>query len=160
MVKNIQSKDPKILKSRTVSRLYAVQALFQMEANNISLNKVIYEFKNYRIGSNIDGFIYHDADEKLFIDLINNAVDNQKKIDNLTDIYLKDTWTLGRIDPTLRAIFRAALSELIYSKSPPKVIINEFIEISKAFFPEGKEFKLVNAMLDKIYNNMNNSKIN
>ena len=38
--------------NRSVSRLYAVQALFQMEANNISMNKVVSEFRKYRIGSN------------------------------------------------------------------------------------------------------------
>ena len=136
--------------NRSVSRPYAVQALFQMEANNISMNKVVSEFRKYRIGSNIDGYVYHEADEKLFSEIIENAVVSQKKIDKLTDVALKDSWPLERIDPTLRAIFRAAISELINKKSPPKVIINEFIEIAKAFFPNGKEFKLVNAILDGI----------
>ena len=157
MFKNNKLNKKKSSKSRSVSRLYAVQALFQMEANNMSSNKVVSEFRKYRIGSKIDGYIYYDADEELFSEIIKNAVDSQKRIDKLTDLALKDSWPLQRIDPTLRAIFRAAISELIYKKSPPKVVINEFIEIAKAFFPNGKEFKLVNAILDGVSLKINNT---
>jgi transcription antitermination protein NusB len=32
--------------------------------------------------------------------------------------------------------------------TPPKVTINEYVDVAKAFFPEGKEAKFVNAVLD------------
>ena len=51
-------------------------------------------------------------------------------------------------DPTLRALFRAAGAELVAGKTPPKVVIVEFVDVAKAFFPEGKEPKFVNAVLD------------
>jgi N utilization substance protein B len=35
-------------------------------------------------------------------------------------------------------------------KTPVKVVINEFVDIAKAFFPDGKETKFVNAVLDHI----------
>ena len=56
---------------------------------------------------------------------------------------------MDRIDPTLRAIFRAAAAEFLI-KTPPKVVINEFVEIANSFFPDGKECKLANGVLDKL----------
>jgi N utilization substance protein B len=32
--------------------------------------------------------------------------------------------------------------------TPPKVVITEFVDVAKAFFPDGKEPKFVNAVLD------------
>jgi N utilization substance protein B len=86
----------------------------------------------------------------MFRAITNNAVKQQSRIDKLTNQSLKDSWPLNRIDPTLRALFRAATSELLIDETPHKAVINEFIEISKAFFPNGKETKLVNGVLDNI----------
>ena len=47
-----------------------------------------------------------------------------------------------------RALFRAAGAELVELPTPPKVAINEYVDVAKAFFPEGKESKFVNAVLD------------
>ncbi|HBR40586.1 MAG TPA: transcription antitermination factor NusB, partial [Sulfitobacter pontiacus] len=57
-------------------------------------------------------------------------------------------WPIGRIDPTLRALFRAAGAELVQSDTPPKVVIMEYVDVAKAFYPTGKESKFVNAVLD------------
>ena len=62
---------------------------------------------------------------------------------------IKEDWSMDRIDPTLRAIFRAAAAEFLI-KTPPKVVISEFLEISKSFFPNGKECKLANGVLDNL----------
>ena len=135
---------------KSAARLYAVQALFQMEAVHSSVKEITEEFKSHRIGAKIGNIEYNNADVKMFKDILNKAVKEQSKIDNITNSSLKDTWPLSRIDPTLRALFRAATAELLLEKTPTKAIINEFIEIAKAFFPNGKEAKLVNGVLDNI----------
>ena len=135
---------------KSAARLYAIQALFQMEVSQSSFKDIANEFECHRIGAQIDGFQYHPADTKMFRDLLRTAVEEQRKIDILTSQSLKDTWHLTRIDPTLRAIFRAATAEFILSKTPPKATINEFINLAKAFFSEGKEIKLVNGVLNNI----------
>lgn len=48
----------------------------------------------------------------------------------------------------IRALFRAAGAELTQMDTPPKVVINEFVDIARAFFPEGREPAFVNAVLD------------
>jgi N utilization substance protein B len=45
-------------------------------------------------------------------------------------------------------LFRAAGGELLSGRTPPKVVINEFVDVAKSFYPDGKESKFVNAVLD------------
>jgi N utilization substance protein B len=66
----------------------------------------------------------------------------------MTDRALVEKWPIGRIDPTLRAIFRAAGAELVALDTPPKVAITEYVEVARAFFADGREPSFVNAVLD------------
>ena len=137
-------------KMKSASRLYAVQALFQMEHSSQTIDEVTAEFLNYRFGETYDGAELIDGDISHFKMLVEKAVDNQAKIDQLTDRALVARWPLGRIDPTLRALFRAAGVELIGRDTPPKVAITEYVNVAKAFFEDGDEPKFVNAVLDHI----------
>lgn len=133
---------------KSAARFYAVQALFQMEASGQMVDPVIREFEDHRFGAVYDGEEMVEGDVETFRNLMQGAVDNQARVDQMTDRALVAKWPIARIDPTLRALFRAAGAELIAGKTPPKVVIVEFMDISNAFFPEGKESRFVNAVLD------------
>lgn len=133
---------------RSASRLYAVQALFQMEAANQSVERVIREFEDHRFGASYEEGEMAEGDVETFRALCERAVDAQARIDQMTDRALVAKWPIARIDPTLRALFRAAGAEMISGKTPPRVVISEFVDIARAFFPEGKEPSFVNAVLD------------
>ncbi len=133
---------------KSAARLYAVQALFQMEASDATVDEVRHQFEAHRMGAEIDGVEYSEANVTLFRDILEEAVARQAKIDQTTDKALVAKWPITRIDPTLRALFRAAGAELLLAKAPPKVVINEFVEVAKAFFPDGREPGFVNAVLD------------
>jgi len=135
---------------KSAARLFAVQALFQMEATDSDLDEVREEFETHRFGAVIEGDEYAEGNVDLFRALLNGAVEQQGKIDQLTDRALVAKWPIDRIDPTLRALFRAAGAELTAGNTPPKVVITEFVDVAKAFFPDGKEAKFVNAVLDHI----------
>lgn len=135
-------------KMRSASRLYAVQALFQMEQSSQPVDKVIVEFLDHRFGAVYEGDEMQEGDVPLFQKTMRDAVNWQAKIDQMTDRALVAKWPIARIDPTLRALFRAAGAELTEGEAPPKVIITEFVDVARAFFPEGKEPKFVNAVLD------------
>ncbi len=135
-------------KMKSAARLYAVQALYQMEQSGQSSNVVIAEFLNHRFGAVYEGDEMIDGDVSLFRTLVAEAVNHQARIDQMTDRALVAKWPIGRIDSTLRGLFRAAGAELVQSETPPKVIITEFVDIARAFFPEGRESKFVNAVLD------------
>ncbi|SFL95810.1 transcription antitermination factor NusB [Shimia aestuarii] len=136
-------------KMKSAARLYAVQALFQMESSGQTVDQVRVEFLDYRFGAAVDDSTdMIEGDQGLFIKTLEDAVNFQAPIDQMTDRALVAKWPINRIDPTLRALFRAAGAELLQSDTPPKVVIVEYVSIAQAFFPEGKEAKFVNAVLD------------
>ena len=133
---------------KSAARLYAVQALFQMEHSGQTVDAVMREFEDHRFGASYDEGEMAEGDARLFEGLMQDAVNNQALIDQMTDRALVAKWPINRIDPTIRALFRAAGAELTQSDTPPKVVIMEFVDIAKSFFPEGREPKFVNAVLD------------
>ena len=138
--------DKKQMKS--ASRLYAVQALFQMEASGQTVETIVREFETHRFGAIYEGDEMAEGDSVHFRAVIDKAVNFQALIDQMTDRALVAKWPIDRIDPVLRALFRAAGAELVERTTPPKVAITEYVDVAKAFFPEGKESKFVNAVLD------------
>ena len=135
-------------KMKSAARFYAVQALFQMEAADQTVDRVIREFEDHRFGATYEGEEMLEGDVDTFRALMTDAVNHQARIDQMTDRALVAKWPIARIDPTLRALFRAAGAELVEGDTPPKVVIVEFVDIARAFFPETKEPKFVNAVLD------------
>ncbi|MDO8313347.1 MAG: transcription antitermination factor NusB [Sideroxyarcus sp.] len=141
------SKDEK-KQMKSAARLYAMQALFQMEARGQTVESVQREFETHRFGAVYDGDEMAEGDVDHFRALLNHAVNRQALVDQMTDRALVAQWPIDRIDPVLRALFRAAGGEMVEMVTPPKVVITEFVDVAKAFFPEGKEAKFVNAVLD------------
>jgi len=141
---------------KSAARLYAVQALFQMEAAGQGVDRVAREFESFRFGlSQEEGEeALAEGDMNLFRRLLDDAVMWQAKIDQATDRALVAKWPIERIDPVLRALFRAAGAEIVNPATPVKVVINEFVEVARAFFPDGKEPKFVNAVLDHMAREM------
>lgn len=135
-------------KMKSAARLYAVQALFQMEHSSQTVEAVRREFIDHRFGAVYDGREMLDGDTELFDEILDHAVNYQASIDQMTDRALVAKWPLGRIDPTLRAVFRAAGAEFDAKNTPPKVVISEYVDVARAFFEGGKEPKFVNAVLD------------
>lgn len=133
---------------KSAARLYAVQALFQMEAAGQTVDKVRREFLSHRFGAVIEGEEFAEGDPDLFQRIIEEAVNWQAKIDQLTDRALVVKWPIDRIDPVIRALFRAAGAELMQKGTPPRVVITEYVDVAHAFFPDGREPKFVNAVLD------------
>lgn len=133
---------------KSAARLYAVQALFQMETSGQTADQVVVEFLDHRFGASYDGAEMIDGDISLFRRIVDLAVNYQAPIDQMTDRALVAKWPIARIDPTLRGLFRAAGAELNQTDTPPKVVISEYVDLARAFHPEGKEASFVNAVLD------------
>ena len=135
-------------KIRSTTRLYAIQALFQMEQLGLSTDEVVEEFVAHRFGEEYEEGQLSDGDEALFKSIVESAVNYQAHIDQLTDRALVKKWPIARIDPTLRSLFRAAAAEITQIKTPPKIVITEYVALAHAFFTDGKEPNFVNAVLD------------
>ena len=135
---------------KRVARLRTVQALFQMEASGADIDQVTEDLSDGTLFEHEDESSMASVDMTLFQMLMDAAISNQKLIDQATDEALVDRWPLERVDPTLRALFRSACAELVLGTIPYKVTINEFVEVAKAFYPDGPSHKLVNAVLQTL----------
>ena len=136
--------------ARRAARLGAVQATYQMDLGGTPSEEIIDEFVEHRLGQELEGDLYNEADVEHFTALIRGVVNDQVRIDRTIEDGLAEGWTMTRIDSTLRAILRCGIYELInMTEIPAAVIVNEYIDLSKAFF-EGPEPKFVNGLMDRI----------
>lgn len=135
--------------SRSVARLAAVQALYQMETAGTGVEAVIREFAEHRFDRDMEGRQLAHADEGFFAELVRGVVDEQGRIDAAISRRLRG-WRLERIDATARAILRAGVFELTRRReTPAEVAIDEYVEIAKSFF-DGPEPGFINAALNSI----------
>jgi transcription antitermination protein NusB len=137
-------------RARTVARLAAVQALYQMELAGCGVEDVIKEFSDHRFDGDIEGELLGAADEAYFASIVRGVVADQTALDRAIADRLAGGWRLERLDSTLRAILRAGAFELMRRPDTPvEVVIDEYVELAKAF-SETAEVKFVNAALDGI----------
>jgi N utilization substance protein B len=145
-----RSEAPNRAASRSAARLAAVQALYQMDMTGIDLNEVVAEFETHRLGQEVEGEQYCEAEAQFFRDLVEGVVREQRRLDPMIDQQLAEGWRLTRVDSILRAILRSGAYELLLRDDvPARVVITEYVDIAHAFFGED-EPKVVNGILDRL----------
>lgn len=136
---------------RTTARLAAVQALYQVEQTGASPETVLDEFLRHRLGAGeiADGATPTDA-IPLFAAIIRGWATRAAPLDTTIAEALAAGWPMHRIDPVLRAIFRAASSEFFDAAgAPAKVVLDEYLDVAHGFFgPE--ETRFANGVMDKL----------
>ena len=130
------------MRKRTRSREIVLQVLYQLEIRG---NDVIDEIDDFCIEQGKEAEVSDFA-----IKLVRGCIQEIKEIDRkITDI--SENWELQRMPVVDRNILRLACYELFYMDDiPPKVSINEAIDLAKRFSTE-KSGVFVNGILDKIY---------
>ncbi len=89
-----------------------------------------------------------------FRDLLQCIIDHKEEIDDYISRHTFN-WEMNRIAIIDKNILRMALAELLYFEDiPPKVSINEAIEIAKKFNSTDKSSKFVNGILDAVFNDL------
>jgi len=133
---------------RSVARLGAIQALYQLALNpGLGPEVVIGEFRHHRLGREIDGETYGEADEALFADIVRGVSRYRDTLDETLAASLTEEWPLRRLETILRLILEAGAYELAHRPDiPPRVTLAEYVSIAHAFF-DGKEPGLANGVL-------------
>ena len=149
------AKRPPPRQARSVARLAAVQALYQMEVAGAGVETVVREFRDHRFGAPVGGDLeapeLAEADEPFFAELVRGVVARQGEIDAAVQKRLAANWKLARLDATARALLRAGAFELLAEPgTPTEVVIDEYVELAKAFFEGPTEPGFVNAALDGV----------
>ena len=131
---------------RHISRIIALQLQFE---KNFPSNKIPSEniLGNSKTISEING--NNKFDKELLEKILNSVRDNEEKIDKLISKYAKER-PIDQISSIDLEILRIAIAEgFISNFTPPKVAIDEAIEIAKKFGGENSD-KFVNGVLGKI----------
>lgn len=133
------------MESRTELRKKIMTILYQI--NIYRKNKMNYD---------VDSIIKEVSNiENEFVkEIVYGTLNKENEIDNLANKYLSN-WTIDRLGNTDSAILRMSIYELLYTDTPDIVVINEAIELSKAYSDENVR-KMINATLDKIYKEKQN----
>lgn len=110
-------------------------------------------YKKDKISYDVEEVIKENdnSNSKFVKDIVYGVLSNHEVLDNMINKYL-DGWKISRLGNIDQVIFRMSVYELIYTKTPNIVCINEGIELSKKYSDE-KVTNMLNAVLDKILNN-------
>jgi len=135
---------------KSLARLAAVQALYQVELAGQSPQRVEREFIEHRFGEEIDGLRLGTVDRALFSALVEGAAGEAADLDDMLTAVLPEDWPVERLERLLRIILRAGAYELCARPdTPARVIIKEYVDLAHAFF-EGRHPGMVNAILDRL----------
>ena len=139
-----------MLGRKSLQRLLAVQALYQISINELSdensldtiLNNVLLQPGLEELKKK-PNFNYAKK-------IINGFLNNSDQIDILIRKNLTSSRKLNNLDKLIQAILRLAIYEINFDiKVSKKIVINEYLNISHIFFT-GDESKLVNGILDSL----------
>jgi N utilization substance protein B len=130
------------MRSRTKAREYALQMLYQLDIRQASSGEIIEEFwRGHEPPEDIKAFA-----NQLFA----GTVEHVATIDPLIASHA-DNWALKRMAVIDRNILRLGVFELLHEEDvPPKVCINEAIELAKRF-GDTESSKFINGILDTVH---------
>ena len=137
-------------KARSAARLAAVLALYQLDMEATPLAKLLDEFHQHRLGAEIEGDQYAEAETAFFDDVVQGVSARKDEIDELLSGKLASGWKIERLDKTMLQVLRAGAFELLARADvPTATVITEYVDVAHAFF-EPREAKFVNGLLDAV----------
>jgi N utilization substance protein B len=128
---------------RRKSREFALQVLYQLNITKQDVTQALTQFQeNFLPNGEADDFLKR---------LVLGVTEHRAELDRLIERY-SENWRLDRINLIERNLLRMALFELLYCEEiPPKVTINEAIDLGKKYGSE-ESGSFINGLLDRIQN--------
>jgi N utilization substance protein B len=128
---------------RRKSRESALRVLYQLNITKQDAAAALTQFQeNFFPEEEVDDFLKR---------LVLGVTEHCSELDRLIERY-SENWRLDRIDMIERNLLRMALFELLYCEEiPPKVTINEAIDLGKRYGSE-ESGSFINGLLDRIQN--------
>lgn len=135
--------------NRHLGRIVALQSLYeyefrtQSEDTSVDIDEIL--------SRNLERYEEMIDDKQFVTDLVHGIVEKQAELDEKIRPLAPD-WPLEQVARVDRAILRMGLYELLYLAAivPPKVAINEAVELAKAFGSDNSS-KFVNGVLGTAY---------
>ncbi len=128
---------------RRKARESAIQILYEIELTGSGVQEATAAFRS--------SFKIPETAYEFCLRLVSGVEVHRRQIDALLNSY-SENWRLDRMSRVDRNILRMAVFELLYCEDiPPKVTINEAVELGKKFGTEDSG-PFINGILDAIYN--------
>jgi N utilization substance protein B len=127
--------------TRRQARELAMQALFFMDSQNSASPEMLERFCK----------IFHPSEKSrpFFYKLVNGVLSARGELDGLIEQFSKN-WKINRMSCVDRNVMRIAVFELLYcDEIPPKVSINEAVDVGKKFGTE-ESGAFINGIMDSI----------
>lgn len=113
-------------------------------------------FNNFPVGEKLDEHIHfikreffkNGREDDFFHELIFGVLEKRKEIDGYIGKYAPE-WPISKLSLIDRSILEMGIFELLFTKTPTAIVINEAIEIAKEFGDDGTA-KFVNGVLSHI----------
>lgn len=149
-----KNKKAPITRKRTLSRLMAIQILYQFEfyEQKTSIDQIRDDLiDNYLIDQNELETSYREKIDFSFLETILQGTQLYlEKIDSEITPFLKENWSLQSLPDIMLYILRFGSFELKYMKEVPiKVVIDEYVDIGASFF-ENKKVTFLNGILENL----------
>ena len=135
--------------NRHLGRIVVLQTLYEYEFRsqsqdqNVSLAEIV--------GRNMSRYEDTIGDKQFVQDLLNGIIEKQVELDSKLQPMAPE-WPISQIARIDRNVLRIGLFELLYMREtvPPKVAINEAVELAKAFGSDNSS-KFINGVLGTAY---------
>ena len=127
--------------ARRKTRVVALQVLYEADSVGHDVEQVLTD--------RIEGAGLRRSSEEFAKNLVHGVLANQKEIDNIVSGFAP-SWPIGQMAIVDRNVLRIAIYEIIISKkTPPKVAINEAVELAKTYGSDSSS-KFVNGVLGSV----------
>ena len=129
-----------------------------MNLNRSELRKkimtILYQinvYENNKVDYNVEEVIKSvmEIDNEFVKEIVYGTLTYKEELKNIANKYLS-SWTINRLGNTDQAILLMGIYELMYTKTPPVVVINESVNLAKDY-SDDKVKNMINATLDKVY---------
>lgn len=125
---------------RRQAREATLQMLYQQDLNP----DMDYHAVRTQIHERVPDEDLHEFAWHLFIGVMEHRQELDAKIE-----VIAQNWSLKRMAPTDRNALRMGAYELLYTKTPPRVVIDEALELAK-LFGSAQSAQFVNGILDRL----------
>jgi len=120
----------------------------------VKIMTILYQINVYetnKVEYNVDEVIksVYDIENEFVKEIVYGVTTYKEDLKNIANKYLSG-WTINRLGNTDQAIILMGIYELLYTKTPPIVVINEEVNLAK-LYSDDKVKNMINACLDKVY---------
>lgn len=129
-----------------------MQALYQIKGNDEPVAMVIEEYRQHRLGKPLDDIEIVRPDSLLFERIVKGVSEHADTVQDMLSAALNKDGQQKSVpaEPLLNAILSCgALELMVHQDIDAPIIIDDYLNITHAFYDQG-EYKLVNAVLDRI----------